>query len=66
MPLGGPSGGSGGTGGAIWIVCMSNVSDLSHLLGRTSLLAENGLPGGSFNKAGRRGKDLEIRVPVGN
>ncbi len=65
VPKGGPAGGNGGTGGSILLRTDSHVVSLEGFRNRRIIQAENGLPGGSGLKHGRKGKDLELTVPCG-
>lgn len=62
---GGPNGGNGGKGGDIYIKVTSDLTALNQFSKIQTLEAENGLPGGSFQKSGKDGKDLEITMPLG-
>lgn len=62
----GPDGGNGGDGGTIYVKASSSVSNLNHFVGKHIISAENGRPGGSNNKAGANGNDLEVNLPVGS
>lgn len=62
---GGPSGGDGGNGGSVWLVGDESRNTLYHLRFPGDLKAEKGNPGEGSNCTGRRGKDLEIPVPLG-
>lgn len=64
-PRGGPDGGDGGHGGNIIFKTNEHLNTLMHLRGKRNLSAKNGLPGGSQNRTGARGKDLIIDVPAG-
>jgi GTPase len=64
-PKGGPAGGRGGRGGDVYVISDSNISDLSHLYGKTHFNASNGRPGEGNKKTGASGDDLIIKVPVG-
>ncbi len=65
VPFGGPDGGDGGHGGNVAIACDPNLVDLRSLGRRKELAAENGHPGESSRRRGRKGEDLVISVPVG-
>ena len=62
---GGPDGGDGGNGGNVIVVADHNTNTLSKY--RTSKLweAEDGTPGSSGKKRGRKGEDSELVVPPG-
>ncbi len=62
---GGPDGGDGGNGGDIVLIADKNVSDLSDYHFSPRLAAKNGVHGRGKNCAGRNGKDMIYRVPVG-
>ncbi len=62
---GGPNGGNGGKGGDIYINVTSDLRALNQFSKTKILEAENGQMGGTFQKSGRVGKDLEITVPLG-
>ncbi|MDP4011088.1 MAG: GTPase ObgE [Candidatus Roizmanbacteria bacterium] len=61
----GPCGGEGGNGGNVFIKGDSQMADLHQYIGQTILKAEDGTPGETFNRQGRDGKDLIVRVPKG-
>lgn len=65
IPFGGPDGGDGGAGGNVVITCDPNLLDLSSLGRRKEFAAENGHRGERSRRRGRKGKDLDISVPVG-
>ena len=65
VPRGGPSGGDGGDGGDVVLVGDAGLSTLLDLRYRKHLRAEAGRPGGSKDRHGRAGRDLEVRVPLG-
>lgn len=60
----GPCGGNGGKGGDLYFITSSNITDLKKFTKTTLFKAENGQPGGSNRKAGAKGKDLRLEVPV--
>jgi len=64
-PRGGPDGGDGGDGGDVVFVVRSNLKTLSHLKQRRLYRAEDGARGGSNQRHGRDGSDVEIPVPPG-
>ena len=61
----GPDGGSGGKGGDVYIKSSSDLTILYQFSRQDYLTAENGIPGWNNIKSGRKGKDLEIVLPVG-
>lgn len=65
LPKGGPFGGGGGYGGDIIIEATENLYSLEAFRPRSHLKAENGAPGGTSLKQGRRGKNLVLKVPCG-
>jgi GTP-binding protein len=62
---GGPDGGDGGRGGSLYFIVDSNTDTLSFYKGKKSLGADNGAPGTGKKCAGKKGKDLVLRVPPG-
>jgi GTP-binding protein len=65
VPRGGPDGGDGGYGGNVVIVADANLPDLGSMQSKREFMAENGSPGTSWRKRGKKGEDLVIPVPVG-
>jgi GTP-binding protein len=65
IPKGGPSGGNGGKGGSILFKADAQLFSLDAYRNRTTLRAENGLPGGGNLQQGRTGRDLVLKVPCG-
>lgn len=65
IPKGGPSGGDGGKGGSIIIQADSNLSSLESHRNRRLIKAKNGEQGGAYNKHGKNGDDILLRVPCG-
>ncbi|MFC1911134.1 Obg family GTPase CgtA [Chloroflexota bacterium] len=65
VPFGGPDGGDGGEGGNVIIICDPNLTDLSLLRRREDFAAGEGHRGERSRRRGRKGKDLDISVPVG-
>ncbi|WP_343128061.1 GTPase ObgE [Buchnera aphidicola (Takecallis taiwana)] len=64
-PKGGPDGGNGGKGGDIWIKTDCNLNTLVDYRFNKHIIAENGHPGQSKNKSGKKGSDKTIYVPIG-
>jgi GTPase len=62
---GGPDGGDGGRGGNVWLVASTNQSSLLPFRDHPHRGADNGGHGGGKKMHGKRGKDLEVPVPVG-
>ena len=65
VPFGGPDGGDGGDGGSVYFVADQSLADLRGFKHRRYYRAGNGKPGRGKKQHGARGKDLELRVPVG-
>lgn len=65
IPKGGPDGGDGGDGGSVYAVGTPGVETLLDFSGRHHWRAEKGRPGLGKNMAGRGGKDLYLKLPVG-
>lgn len=65
VPYGGPNGGNGGAGGDVYLVATAHVTTLIDFKKRSHFRAERGAHGGSKDKQGARGANLEIPVPVG-
>ncbi len=65
VPRGGPSGGDGGNGGSVILVGKRGLNTLHHLRYKARLAAERGRHGEGSDRTGRRGKSLEIPVPLG-
>ncbi len=65
IPKGGPDGGDGGDGGSVYLVADSGLNTLVDFRTQRSHKAERGQNGMGRERTGRRGKDLQVRVPVG-
>jgi GTP-binding protein len=65
VPRGGPNGGDGGDGGSVILVASREVTSLLRVGRSPRYAAQKGQPGGTQNKTGRSGVDLEIEVPIG-
>ncbi|MCI0783354.1 MAG: GTPase ObgE [Chloroflexi bacterium] len=65
VPRGGPDGGDGGAGADVVITASRSVRTLKELGRRRIYRADRGSHGQGSDKAGRRGKKLELKVPVG-
>ncbi|HWB33938.1 MAG TPA: GTPase ObgE [Candidatus Paceibacterota bacterium] len=62
----GPAGGNGGDGGNIYIRGVRDINLLSRYRGEKRFEAGNGNPGENQNKAGKRGENLTIDLPIGS
>ncbi|MBQ9058168.1 MAG: GTPase ObgE [Atopobiaceae bacterium] len=65
VPKGGPDGGDGGHGGDVILVADPQLSSLIDYRFKHHFKAERGTHGQGSRKHGRRGQDLELRVPLG-
>ncbi len=65
IPFGGPNGGNGGKGGDVYLIADRNLTTLLDLSYRPHFKAQEGEHGTSWDKAGRGGEDLYVRVPCG-
>jgi GTP-binding protein len=65
VPRGGPDGGAGGKGGDVVLVAVSHQNTLLPLRYHAEYRADRGRHGGSGNRTGREGHDLEVAVPPG-
>lgn len=65
LPDGPPNGGDGGHGGNIYIQAVYGETSLHKIARRRHIRAERGTNGQGSNRAGRRGEDVVITVPVG-
>ncbi len=64
-PRGGPSGGDGGDGGSVVLVASASINTLSDLRHRGTYRAPRGEHGEGSDRHGRRGLQIEIRLPAG-
>ncbi len=64
-PRGGPDGGDGGDGGSVIVRATKRRPTLADVARRPLFKAPEGRRGMSRNKAGRKGRDLVLEVPVG-
>jgi GTP-binding protein len=64
-PWGGPDGGDGGKGGSVYLKADPNLSTLMDFRFKKKYKAPDGDPGMGKKKAGRDGKDIVLRVPIG-
>ena len=65
VPRGGPDGGDGGNGGDVVFTASQRLATLLDLRYQRHYEAEDGKPGGGSNCTGRRGKTVEVLLPVG-
>ena len=65
VPRGGPDGGDGGDGGDVVFIADPRLATLLDYRYQQHLRAEHGASGSGQKRAGRRGDDAEIPVPVG-
>lgn len=65
IPFGGPDGGDGGDGGHVYLQADNNLNTLVDFRHSRMYRAENGAPGQSKEKTGRKGAHLYIPVPLG-
>jgi GTP-binding protein len=65
LPKGGPDGGNGGRGGSILFKAVRRLHSLYDFESKRYFKAQNGGPGGSGNRTGKRGRDTVILVPAG-
>jgi GTPase len=64
-PRGGPDGGRGGDGGSVIVRSTEDLSTLEPYAHRNLVKADRGRHGSGNNRAGERGRDIIIDVPVG-
>ncbi len=65
-PFGGPDGGDGGDGGNVYAIGEKSLKTLLDFKYKRYYEAEDGGDGGPYNRAGKKGKDLYIKVPLGS
>jgi GTP-binding protein len=65
VPKGGPDGGHGANGGDIYLEAIEDSSMLNRLLPLHVYRSETGGQGEGRNRAGKRGSDVVLHVPVG-
>jgi GTP-binding protein len=65
VPRGGPDGGRGGNGGSLFLISTKSINSLAYFRFHPINKAKKGAHGEGRNRQGRRGTDLELRVPVG-
>ena len=62
---GGPDGGDGGDGGSVFLCATSRVHSLLNVGRQYRYAAKGGRPGATKKRAGKRGADIQIEVPIG-
>jgi GTP-binding protein len=65
VPRGGPDGGDGGDGGDVVFAASQRLTTLLDLRYQRQYEAEDGKPGSGSNCTGRRGKSIQVLLPVG-
>src|SRR6478736_10354006 len=65
VPRGGPNGGDGGLGGSVYISASANLNTLLNYRFEKKFEAGRGAHGEGSNRTGRKGADVELRVPIG-
>ena len=65
VPKGGPDGGHGGDGGSVYLEAVDDVSSLERMVGQRLYKAQTGGQGEGRNRAGAKGEDVTLKVPVG-
>ncbi|CAL4322344.1 GTPase ObgE/CgtA [Buchnera aphidicola (Chaitophorus sp. 3695)] len=64
-PKGGPDGGDGGDGGSIFFEANKNINTLIDYTFKKFIQAENGESGKNRNQSGKKGKHINLFVPLG-
>lgn len=65
IPRGGPDGGDGGAGGSVYLVANANLNTLLNFRFQKEFAAGRGGHGEGSNRTGKKGSDIELRVPIG-
>jgi len=65
VPKGGPDGGRGGDGGSVFLSAEPGLTSLSYFRFHPINRAGNGAHGEGNNRSGKKGRDLELSVPIG-
>jgi len=65
IEFGGPDGGDGGRGGDVWAECVSGLNTLIDYRYQQHFKAKTGGHGMGRNRAGGKGADVVLKVPVG-
>ena len=65
IEFGGPDGGDGGKGGDVWAECVEGLNTLIDYRYQQHFKAKSGMHGMGKNRAGGKGSDAILKVPVG-
>jgi GTP-binding protein len=65
IEFGGPDGGDGGRGGDVWVECVDGLNTLIDYRYQQHFKARKGMHGMGRNRAGAKGDDVVVKVPVG-
>jgi GTP-binding protein len=65
LEFGGPHGGNGGKGGDVWAEAQAGLNTLIDYRYQQHFKAQNGAPGGAYQRSGANGADLVLAVPPG-
>ena len=65
IEFGGPDGGDGGRGGDVLVICVDGLNTLIDYRFQQHFKAKTGMHGMGRNRAGGRGADVVLKVPVG-
>ena len=65
IEFGGPDGGDGGRGGDVWAECVDGLNTLIDYRYQQHYKAKTGQHGMGRNRAGAKGEDVVLKVPVG-
>jgi GTP-binding protein len=65
IEFGGPDGGDGGKGGDVWVECVDGLNTLIDYRYQQHFKAKIGVHGMGRNRAGAKGSDVVLKVPVG-
>jgi GTP-binding protein len=65
IEYGGPDGGDGGRGGDVWAICVNGLNTLIDYRYQQHVKAKSGGQGAGRQRAGGKGEDAFVKVPVG-
>ncbi|HYY83072.1 MAG TPA: GTPase ObgE, partial [Beijerinckiaceae bacterium] len=65
IEFGGPDGGDGGRGGDVWVECVEGLNTLIDYRYQQHFKAKKGMHGMGRNRAGGKGDDVVLKVPIG-